>query len=193
MMSSIEVAWKPSREKHRQALVRMCWRRWARVVSLSRGIAHSLNKNDRLRYGRVRYTVRTNQKRTFLFGGGYASPWRSRDQPERRAHDRAGGAEARAKRPVPTDDRRGARRRRTAGGLRPRRRIQLAAWAYHAGQGTRRPHLSQAHNVGTRHLLPPLPPLSERHPVGTRHLLPRLRRPSTPGPSRPRRRDQHTR
>jgi flavin-dependent dehydrogenase len=50
MMSSIEVAWKPSREKQLQALVRMCWRRWARVVSLSRGIRHRLNENVRLRY-----------------------------------------------------------------------------------------------------------------------------------------------
>jgi hypothetical protein len=43
---------KPSREKHHQVLVRMCWRRWARVVSLSRvGIAHNVNKNDRSCYG----------------------------------------------------------------------------------------------------------------------------------------------
>jgi hypothetical protein len=73
MMSSIEVAWKPSREKHLQALVRMCWRRWARVVSLSLGIAKSLNKNGRVRYTRLRCTLTTNREPTFLFGGGYAA------------------------------------------------------------------------------------------------------------------------
>src|ERR1700730_16216015 len=69
MMSSIEVAWKPSPEKHLQALVRICWRRWARVVSLSRGIAHSLNKNDRLRYSFQAGTFITKQEQPFLFEG----------------------------------------------------------------------------------------------------------------------------
>ena len=68
-MSSIDVAWKPSREKHFQALVRMRWRRWARVVSLSRGIEHSLNKNDRLRYRSIWRTFALKEKRSFLFGG----------------------------------------------------------------------------------------------------------------------------
>jgi hypothetical protein len=37
------VAWKPSREKHRHALVRMCWRRFSRVFSLNRGMRSALH------------------------------------------------------------------------------------------------------------------------------------------------------
>ena len=48
--SSIEVAWKPSREKHRHALVRMCWRRCSRVFSLRRGMTAMLNEKFSLRY-----------------------------------------------------------------------------------------------------------------------------------------------
>jgi hypothetical protein len=63
--SSIEVAWKPSREKHRHALVRMCWRRCSRVLSLTRGMRTTLNENFSLRYALPECIVTTRRKKFF--------------------------------------------------------------------------------------------------------------------------------
>src|ERR1700739_3732946 len=69
MTSSIEVAWKPSRAKHRHALVRMCWRLCSRVLSLSRGMTPRLNEKFSLRYGRGWGSLLPKSKDFFPFRG----------------------------------------------------------------------------------------------------------------------------
>jgi hypothetical protein len=46
---AIEVAWKPFREKHFHALVRMCCRRRSRVCSVSLGTLPRLNETTQWR------------------------------------------------------------------------------------------------------------------------------------------------